>query len=368
MNSKHSIFFCDSRKMDKVMDASVDLVVTSPPYPMIEMWDELFSSFSSKIKTSLKKEDGAKAFELMHVELDSVWRELQRVIKPSGFVCVNIGDATRKIGKEFQLYSNHSRITNTMVQLGFQPLPIVLWKKATNSPNKFMGSGMLPAGAYVTLEHEYILIFRKGGKRNFLSPVQKQNRNESAIFWEERNNWYSDTWTIKGVKQKIGKNNLRERNAAYPFELVHRLISMYSVKGDTVLDPFLGIGTTTAAAIVAERNSIGIEFDENFNDLIADAVSDCPVLSATTINSRLENHREFVLSRLEDGKDIKNHNNFYDFPVVTKQETQIKLNPILKINSDNLRQIEVEYYEDSRTLPVILPPPKKSGSQLLLFS
>jgi len=343
MNSHHSIRFGDSRKMDKIKKDSIDLVVTSPPYPMIEMWDDLFSSFSSEIDISLNNEDGPVAFELMNRELDTVWRELQRVVKPSGFVCINIGDATRKIGKHFQLYSNHSRITSTMVRFGFQPLPVILWKKATNSPNKFMGSGMLPAGAYVTLEHEYILIFRKGGKREFLTSEQKQNRHESAIFWEERNNWYSDTWNIKGVRQKIGKNNLRERNAAYPFEFAHRLINMYSVKGDTVLDPFLGTGTTTAAAIVSERNSIGIEYDENFIDLITETIQDCPTLSVSTINTRLENHRNFIRSRLEDGKDLKHHNIFYDFKVVTKQETKIKFNPVFKLNSHNLTNIEVEY-------------------------
>lgn len=75
--------------------------------------------------------------------------------------------------KNFQLYPNHARIINAFHALGVSNLPNILWRKQTNAPNKFMGSGMLPAGAYVTLEHEWILIFRKGGKRIFKSPENK---------------------------------------------------------------------------------------------------------------------------------------------------------------------------------------------------
>ncbi|MFW6335242.1 MAG: DNA methyltransferase, partial [Desulfosalsimonas sp.] len=109
-------------------------------------------------------------------------------------MCVNIGDAVRKLGDSFSLYPNHSEIIRAFLSRGLTPLPAIIWRKQTNAPNKFMGSGMLPAGAYVTLEHEYVLIFRKGAKRQFATPAQKLNRKKSAIFWEERNQWYSDVW------------------------------------------------------------------------------------------------------------------------------------------------------------------------------
>ena len=112
-----------------------------------------------------------------------------------------------------------------------------MWRKATNAPNKFMGSGMLPCGAYVTLEHEWILIFRKGGKRVYKTAEAKESRRDSSFFWEERNVWFSDVWEIKGVKQNINKAPSRERNASYPLEIPYRLINMYSQKGDVVLDP-----------------------------------------------------------------------------------------------------------------------------------
>ena len=79
-----------------------------------------------------------------------------------------------------------------MLELGFTALPCILWRKQTNAPNKLMGSGMLPAGAYVTLEYEYVLILRKGPKREFSRDEDKKRRLESVIFWEERNIWFSD--------------------------------------------------------------------------------------------------------------------------------------------------------------------------------
>ena len=109
-----------------------------------------------------------------------------------------------------------------------------------------MGSGMLPAGAYVTLEHEHILVLRKGNKRNFKTPEEKLRRQKSAFFWEERNLWFSDLWEdLKGTKQNNIDKNIRERSGAYPFELAYRLINMLSLREDKVLDPFLGTGTTT---------------------------------------------------------------------------------------------------------------------------
>jgi DNA modification methylase len=310
---------------------------------MIEMWDSLFASLNPEIADLLQQFDGLRAFKLMNQELDKVWDELARVVKDGGFVCINIGDATRKIGKQFQLYSNHSRITSRFINLGFQPLPIVLWKKATNAPNKFMGSGMLPAGAYVTLEHEYILIFRKGGKREFNKVDEKRVRNESAFFWEERNRWFSDSWDLKGVKQATNNESVRERNAAYPFELPYRLINMYSVKGDTVLDPFLGTGTTTFAAISSERNSIGIECDQNFSSVILDGLKDLCKTANSMITKRLEDHINFCEEYQREKGLLKYRNRCFRFPVMTKQETDLDLKHISRIECTDLNNITVEY-------------------------
>jgi modification methylase len=343
IGTNHKINFSDSRSLSLIQDTSIDLVVTSPPYPMIEMWDELFTSMHPDIGDSLHRFDGNNAFELMNQELDKVWNELARVVKASGFVCINIGDATRTIGKQFQLYSNHSRITSKFVSLGFQPLPIALWKKATNAPNKFMGSGMLPAGAYITLEHEYILVFRKGGKREFDIEEGKNLRNQSAFFWEERNIWFSDSWDLKGVRQATNNGAVRERNAAYPFDLPYRLINMYSVKGDTILDPFLGTGTSTFAAIASERHSIGIEFDKNFSWIIRDGLKDLSRTANSFITKRLEDHMSFCDNYRKEKGNLKYKNEKFGFPVLTKQEVKLDLNHISKINSTDLSNIMIEY-------------------------
>lgn len=371
----HRIEFSDSRTLSMIQNNAVDLVVTSPPYPMIEMWDTLFCSLNNDIGESLRIFDGFKAFELMNRELDTVWEELARVVKDHGFVCINIGDATRKIGDQFQLFPNHSRITLKFISLGFHPLPIVLWKKSTNAPNKFMGSGMLPAGAYVTLEHEYILVFRKGGKRIFKTENDKSNRNQSAYFWEERNTWFSDSWDLIGVKQATNNVAVRERNAAYPFELPYRLINMYSVKGDTVLDPFLGTGTSTFAAIASERNSIGIEYDSNFSQIISNDLKKVPDIANTIITKRLKDHILFCKDSAKKGKKpLKYKNETFAFPVMTRQEVKLDLKYISKCITHDLSNSIVEYKPITGLSPMngsfkyqIRDIPNDTHKQLSLF-
>jgi len=325
----HEIHFADARFMSAVGDETIDLVVTSPPYPMIEMWDGQFVSVDAAIGTALSREDGDRAFGLMHAALDEVWSECHRVLRPGGLACINIGDATRKIGGEFRLFSNHSRILQKMASLGFSILPDILWRKPTNAPNKFLGSGMLPAGAYVTYEHEYILIVRKGGPRRF-SPEEKARRRRSAFFWEERNSWFSDVWVdLVGTRQLLGNGEVddreaRARSAAFPFELAYRLIQMHSLIGDTVLDPFLGTGTTTAAAIASGRSSMGFEIEDMLERPIRNAIETAVPLGREYAQRRLAAHLDFVQSREEAGRPCKHVNRHYGFAVVTSQETDLQ--------------------------------------------
>ena len=331
--------------MDEVPDYSVDLMITSPPYPMIEMWDEIFSKQNTAIGEALKDENGNKAFELMNKELDKVWKEVFRVLVDGGFACINIGNATRKIGDEFKLYSNHSRIIEYCISLGFSSLPEILWRKQTNAPNKFMGSGMLPAGAYVTLEHEHILVLRKGNKRSFKTPEEKLRRQKSAFFWEERNLWFSDVWEdLKGTKQNNIDKKIRERSGAYPFELAYRLINMLSLKEDTVLDPFLGTGTTTMAAMATGRNSVGFEIDPNFTDHLSARFEGIVDFSNQLNENRINAHLEFVRQRISSKGALGYASKVYGFPVMTSQETEIEFAELKKIvKKDN--SFEVEYKE-----------------------
>jgi len=320
MDTRHRLILGDARRLDAVDDASVHLVVTSPPYPMIAMWDAAFGAMSPEAARALEAGKGMQAFEAMHRALDQVWAQLFRVMVPGGIACINIGDATRSLSGEFRLFHNHARIAQSVVDAGFTLLPDILWRKPTNAPNKFMGSGMLPGGAYVTYEHEYVLILRKGGKRLF---EDRAARARSAYFWEERNRWFSDLWELKGARQGLARG--RERSAAFPLELPWRLIHMYSCYGDTVLDPFVGTGTTVVAAAMAGRHSIGVEVDPevsaDLDALLAEALRDGPA----RVRARLEAHRVFVGERQAAGKVLKHHNGPHDFPVVTGQEKTLEL-------------------------------------------
>lgn len=351
MKTSHRIIYKNSKDMKELPAESVDLIVTSPPYPMIEMWDEIFSDLNPLISEALNKSAGMQAYALMHQELDSVWDEVYRVLKEGRFVCINIGDATRTINGDFQLYTNHSRINNYLQQLGFSSLPAILWRKQANAPNKFMGSGMLPAGAYVTLEHEYILIARKGSKREFNKADEKRIRRESAFFWEERNKWFSDIWfDIKGTQQELGEKDIRSRSAAYPFELAYRLINMYAAKGDLVLDPFLGIGTTMAAAMTGGRNSIGFEIDPTLKETIQSAPESIFDFSNAYIHNRIERHILFSAKWIGENGPMKYVNKHYGFPVMTAQEKELLFNALANIKATGDNEFEVLYSDEPQPM------------------
>lgn len=347
----HSLYFYDSSNLSIIPSETIDLIVTSPPYPMIEMWDGFFKGRREDLRDALEGGRGEEVFELMHLELDRVWGELHRLLKSGGFLCINIGDAVRSTGGHFQLYSNHARVIRSCTALGFHSLPLILWRKQTNAPNKFMGSGMLPAGAYVTLEHEYILVFRKHGKREF-NGEDRIRRRQSAYFWEERNNWFSDIWDFKGTRQDLEHEDLRKRSASFPFELAYRLINMYSLIGDRVLDPFLGIGTTILAAMASCRNSIGVEIEPGFKRLIHEKVREAKGFLNDFIATRLENHIKFVNSFKESGKTMKYRSKNYNFPVMTSQEEELLLPYIVRIETLDDCTYKVYYSKN----PSICPP------------
>ena len=356
LKTSHKIFFQSATQVDQIPDESVALVITSPPYPMIEMWDESFSQQNPQIRTALDQNDGMQAFDLMHAELKKVWHEMVRTLIPGGILCINIGDATRTINKQFQLFPSHAKIISICLELGMQALPEILWRKQTNAPNKFMGSGMLPPGAYVTLEHEFILIFRKGNKREFKAEKLKQNRRESAYFWEERNVWFSDVWDFKGIGQNLAQNRIqkqkkqkqkktRTRSAAYPFELAYRLIQMFSVVNDTVMDPFLGTGTTALAAMVAGRHSIGIEIDPSLQEIITEKIQQLPPLAQSYQEKRVHKHKQFITHRAEVKaiSHFKYANEHLQCSVITGQEQVLKIPLMTKINQIHETEFEIEY-------------------------
>ncbi len=276
MQTEHKIILANSQQMPELNDSSIHLMVTSPPYPMIKMWDAQFATINPQIATLWQKleadggeETVTQIYDAMHETLARTWRETYRVLVDGGIACINIGDATRTVNGKFRLFPNHSRIIEHCEKIGFTTLPYILWKKPTTKPKykgkgAFLGSGFLPPNAYVTLDCEFILIFRKGKLRHF--PPNDNRRYESAFTKKQRDEWFTQIWDITGTRQTTSQ--LERRTAAYPDEIANRLIRMFSVKGDTVLDPFLGSGTTTKIAIQNERNSIGYETDEKLLPLI----------------------------------------------------------------------------------------------------
>ncbi|MEZ4527182.1 MAG: site-specific DNA-methyltransferase [Desulfobacterales bacterium] len=344
MKTVHAVCFSNAKDMSEIPSDSIDLVVTSPPYPMIAMWDDLFGQLNPEIGECLKAGRGMQVFELMHKELDAVWTEVRRAVKSGGFICINVGNAVRTLAGNFALYPSHSRIAAWMTEAGLTPLPEILWRKQTNAPNKFMGSGMLPAGAYVTLEHEYILIFRKGPKREFKKAEEKILRRKSAYFWEERNIWFSDIWTdIRGTCQHLSDNTVRKRSAAFPFEIPWRLIQMFSVYGDTVLDPFLGSGTTLFAAMASARNSIGYEREIGFRDMLFSACDSVLSSARKRIRDRMAAHRDFVKKRLAEKGCMNWTSTYYNFPVMTAQEQELIFYEPEELTKTGRNLFEVRY-------------------------
>ena len=245
----------DARRLDGVAPGSVELVLTSPPYPMIPQWDEQFRAL------------GATSYRAMLDVLADAWRACRRALVPGGLLAVVIGDALRRTEDGFRLWPNHAATLADAEAAGFRPLPYVLWKKPTNRPNAFLGSGFLPPNAYVTLDCEFVLLFRNGPLRRF--PARDPRRERSRFTRPERDRWFSQVWEdVRGTRQAAPGR----RTGAFPDRLAERLIRMFSVLGDTVLDPFAGTGTTVWAAARLGRSAIGVEWDAaTYARLCADA-------------------------------------------------------------------------------------------------
>lgn len=331
METSHTLHLTDARDLESISTGSVELVVTSPPYPMIEMWDDAFASMNTEIEDAIADGNQRIAFDLMHGELAKVWEQLTRIVSSNGIVCINIGDATRKINESFELFPNHARIIEWFTQNEWSVLPSILWRKPTNSAAKFMGSGMIPPNQYVTLEHEHILVFRNGDQPRQVT--DDDLKRQSAYFYEERNKWFTDTWNdVKGRQQALTTDNqdTRNRSAAYPFTIPYRLINMYSTYNDTVLDPFLGTGTTTRAAMVAGRNSIGCEIKKPLIDSFKPDTRNLHNQSVNVVSNRIQDHAEHVETVLQDAdedviSDIYGYQaNNYPLPVRSKNETGIQ--------------------------------------------
>ncbi len=242
----------DSRKMIEVGDESIDLIVTSPPY-----WHIKDYGVSEQIGY------GQTLHEYLR-DLYRVWKECFRVLKPGRRLCINIGDqfARSVIYGRYKIIPLHAEVISQCEEIGFDYMGSIIWQKKTTMNTTggatVMGSYPYPPNGMIEVDYEFILIFKKPGK---VDKVPKEIKEASILTKEEWKEYFSGHWRFGGAKQ-VG------HEAMFPDELPKRLIKMYSFVGDTVLDPFLGSGTTIKVALDLQRNAIGYEINEGYLDII----------------------------------------------------------------------------------------------------
>jgi len=250
--TNHKIIIGDSRNMMEVADESVHLVITSPPY-----WQLKDYGNGSQIGFDDSYEDYIN-------NLNIVWSQCHRVLKKGCRLCVNIGDqfARSVYYGRYKVIPIRTEIIKFCETKGFDYMGAIIWQKVTTCNTTggatIMGSFPFPRNGILKIDYEFILIFKKHGTA---PKVSKEIKEQSRMTIEEWNQFFAGHWNIPGEKQD-------KHLAMFPEEVPSRLIKMFSFVNDTVLDPFLGSGTTSLAAKKLCRNSIGYEINPEFLPLI----------------------------------------------------------------------------------------------------
>jgi modification methylase len=250
--NRHKIVIADSRSMAEVADESIHLIITSPPYWQLKDYDnDLQIGFHD-------------TYEKYINTLNLVWKECHRVLHGGCRLCVNIGDqfARSVYYGRYKVIPIRTEIIKFCENIGFDYMGAIIWQKVTTCNTTggatIMGSYPYPRNGIIKIDYEFILLFKKPGD----SPkISKAIKEESKLSVEEWNEYFSGHWNFSGEKQD-------KHLAMFPEELPRRLIRMFSFIGETILDPFLGSGTTSLAAKHLYRNSIGYEINENFLPII----------------------------------------------------------------------------------------------------
>lgn len=248
LKTGHLLHNLDSRELT-LKPESVELVLTSPPY-----W-------------TLKRYNDGDA-QLGHVadyddfldQLDEVWRRCYDALVPGGRLVIVVGDVnvSRKVFGRHMVFPLHAGIQERCRLLGFDNLAPIIWYKIANAQYEVGGGGVFgkpyePNGV-IKNDCEYILFQRKPG--GYRKP-DLATRVMSVISAADHGEWFQQVWRLSGA-------STRSHPAPFPVTLANRLIRMFSFAGDTVLDPFSGTGSTSAAAAVAGRNSIASEVDGSY--------------------------------------------------------------------------------------------------------
>ncbi len=254
--TRHQLVLGDARDLSFIDDQSIHLVVTSPPYWALKRYEENPSQMGHM-------ED----YEFFLSEIEKVWRHVYRVLVPGGrLVCV-VGDvclSRRQNAGRHVVVPLHADICVQCRKIGLDNLNPIIWHKIANASyeinngSKFLGKPYEP-NAIIKNDIEFILMQRKPG--GYRKPTEEQ-RELSRINKDDFNKWFQQFWTLSGASTK-------KHPAPFPLELAYRLIRMFSFVGDTVLDPFVGTGTTMAAAMKCGRNSIGVEIEPKYARMTA---------------------------------------------------------------------------------------------------
>lgn len=250
--TKHKIIFGDSRQMDEIEDNSVHLVVTSPPY-----WQ--LKDYGSEDQLGFND-----SYEDYINNLNLVWKESYRILHNGCRLCINIGDqfARSIYYGRYKVVPIRTEIIKFCEAIGFDYMGAIIWQKKTTTNTtggaSIMGSYPYPRNGIISIDYEFILLFKKLGK-----PIRpnKQDKLDSKLTKEEWKEYFSGHWNFGGVRQN-------KHVAMFPEELPKRLIKMFTFVGETIVDPFLGSGTTSLVAKKLNRNSIGFEINKNFKPLI----------------------------------------------------------------------------------------------------
>ena len=258
--SRHGLHLGDARNIGFLKEGSVHLVVTSPPY------------WTLKEYRNTEGQMGAiEDYETFLDELDKVWRQCFRALAPGGRLICVVGDvclSRRRNHGRHTVVPLHAAIQERCRKIGFDNLAPIIWHKIANAVHEVEnGSGFLgkpyEPNAVIKNDIEFILMQRKpGGYRSPSVPV----RILSVIAEENHRKWFQQIWT------GLNGSSTRNHPAPFPLELAERLIRMFSFVGDTVLDPFMGTGTTSAAASRFGRNSVGVEIDPHYFKIASDRV------------------------------------------------------------------------------------------------
>ena len=259
--TQHNLWLGDARKASVIGKESVHLVVTSPPYWNLKEYPVRNGQLGNFL-----------SYSKFLGELDKVWSQCYRALVPGGRLVCIVGDvcvSRRKNNGRHTVIPLHSSIQEHCRGIGFDNLAPIVWHKIANAAyevergSRFLGKPYEP-GAIIKNDIEFVLMERKPG--GYRSPSISA-RVLSVISVENHNKWFQQIWTgISGA-------STRNHPAPFPLEVSERLIRMFSFVGDTVLDPFMGTGTTLVAAAKWGRNSIGFEIDSGYFDFAHDRLT-----------------------------------------------------------------------------------------------